>query len=269
MEQHGENPLKNVIAIIPARYASKRLPGKLLLDIAGKPLILHTLERTLQARTVSRVIVATDDERIFAVVTENGGEALMTAKRHRSGSDRAAEIAADLPIGSIIVNVQGDEPIISPETIDRAVEALVEDGTADLATTFEAIGNVEDVFDSNVVKLVVDIKGYALYFSRSPVPYLREAAIKHGGLEEALRQRPELLSMFRKHTGLYAFRREFLLRFAKLRPTALERAEMLEQIRALENGARIKVVEAAGRSIGVDTPEDLERVRSMMVNQGF
>ncbi|MEO7539791.1 MAG: 3-deoxy-manno-octulosonate cytidylyltransferase [Pyrinomonadaceae bacterium] len=264
MEQHGKNPSKNVIVIIPARYASMRLPGKLLLEIAGKPLILHTLGQALKATTVSRVIVATDDERIWAIVNESGGEAVMTAKSHRSGSDRAAEIAADLPIGSIIVNVQGDEPMISPETIDRAVSALVEDVTADLATTCEPIDRVEDVFNANVVKVVIDIKGYALYFSRSAIPYFRESAIEYGGLELAIREQPDLLSIFRKHTGLYAFRREFLLRFAKMKPTVLEQAEMLEQNRALENGARIKVVEGEGNSIGIDTSEDLERVRSLM-----
>ena len=264
MEQHGENPLNNVIAIIPARYASKRLPGKLLCELAGKPLILHTLSQALKARTVSRVIVATDDERILSVVTQNGGEAVMTSKRHRSGSDRAAAIASELPVGSIIVNVQGDEPMISPQAIDDAVDALIDDGTADMATTCEVITRVEDVLDPNVVKVVTDANGYALYFSRAPVPYLREAANKHGGLDQALRADPELMKMFRKHTGLYAFRREFLMRFAKMKPTQLEKAEMLEQMRALENRGRIRVIETEGSSIGVDTSEDLERVRSLM-----
>ena len=135
MELHGKNPQQNVIAIIPARYASTRLPGKMLLDIAGKPLILHTLGQAAKARTVLRVIVATDDKQIFSVVTQNGGEAVMTSPDHVSGSDRIAEVAANLPEGSIIVNVQGDEPMISPDTIDKAVEALIGDEHADIATT--------------------------------------------------------------------------------------------------------------------------------------
>ena len=269
MELHGENNQQNVIAIIPARYESVRLPGKMLLELAGKPLILHTLGQAKKARTVSRVIVATDDERIFCVVTENGGEAVMTSADHRSGSDRLAEVAEGLPAGSIIVNVQGDEPMISPDTIDKAVEALLDDDEADMATTCEPIDSLWDLLNGNNVKVVIGDKGYALHFSRSPMPWPREASLRYGGdPNQAIEEEPELLSNFRKHTGLYVFRREYLLEFAKMPQTRLEKFEMLEQLRALENGAKIRVVEAADRSIGVDTVEDFERVKGLIEDNG-
>lgn len=264
MEQHGKNPLQSVIAIIPARYSSVRLEGKLLCPIAGKPLILHTLSQAKLAKTVSRVIVATDDDRIFRAVRENGDEAVMTSPDHRSGSDRIAEVARTLHEDSIVVNVQGDEPMISPDTIDLAVNALLADDSADISTTCEQIDNYRDIISPDVVKVVADADGSALYFSRSPIPFPREAVKTFGTLENALKEDPALLSRFRKHTGLYVFRRDFLLRFTAMTPTVLETTEMLEQLRALENGARIKVVEAAESSIGVDTAEDLERVRDLL-----
>ncbi len=265
MELHGNNQPKNVIAIIPARYASVRLPGKLLCDVAGKPLILHTLGQAMKACTVSRVIVATDDERIYNVVTESGGEAVMTSPDHNSGSDRIAEVAENLPEGSIIVNVQGDEPMISPDTIDTAVNALLGDDNADIATTSESIDSISDLLNSNVVKVVTSEQGYALYFSRAPMPFPREAAIRHGGdARETLAAEPEMMSIFRKHTGLYVYRRDYLLRFTKMPQSKLEQIEMLEQLRALENGAKIRVVEVNESSIGVDTLEDLERVRQVL-----
>ena len=270
MELHGTNPQQNVIAIIPARYASTRLPGKLLLDVVGKPLILHTLGQAAKARTVSRVIVATDDERIFKVVMESGGEAVMTSADHHSGSDRIAEVAENLPEGSIIVNVQGDEPVISPNTIDKAVEALISDENADIATTCEAITSKwDELLNGNVVKVVVGDSGYAIYFSRSPMPFPREAALMYNGDPgRAIEEEPEILSIFRKHTGLYVYRREYLLEFTKLPQSKLEKIEMLEQLRALENGAKIRVVEVDETSIGVDTAEDLECVRSILEANG-
>ena len=269
MELHGTNPQQNVIAIIPARYASTRLPGKMLLEIAGKPLILHTLGQAMKARTVSRVIVATDDERIFDVVLAAGGEAVMTSPDHHSGSDRIAEVAENLPEGSIIVNVQGDEPTISPNTIDRAVEALINDENADIATTCEPIGSLWELLNGNVVKVVIGDRGYALHFSRSPMPWPREASLRYGGdPNRAIEEEPELLSNFQKHTGLYVYRREYLLEFTKMPQTRLEQFEMLEQLRALENGAKIRVVEVDETSIGVDTAEDLERVRKILEANG-
>ena len=265
MEHHGENTQKNVIAIIPARYSSVRLPGKMLLQIAGKPLILHTVERAKHAKTVDRVIVATDDERILNAVVESGNEGVMTSPDHRSGSDRIAEVAENLPAGSIIVNVQGDEPLIAPDTIDAAVYALKDDNAAEMSTTSEPIGDILELLNSNVVKVVVGNNGYAIYFSRSPVPFLRDAALRHGGDQDsAIIEEPDLIANFRKHTGLYVYRREYLLRFSKLPQTKLEQIEMLEQLRALEDGAKIRVVDAIGTSIGVDTQGDLERVRPIL-----
>lgn len=266
MEQHGENPLKHVFIIIPARHSSIRLPGKMLLALGGKPLILHTLEQAKKAGNISRVIVATDDERIFDTIIESGNEAIMTSSEHRSGSDRIAEVAQGLPTGSIIVNVQGDEPLISPRTIEKAVEAILSDDSADISTTCEAIASIDDLMSPNVVKVVTDRRGYALYFSRSLIPYPREAAMNYDGPDNALNNEPEMLSIFRKHTGVYAYRREFLLQFTKMVPTPLEKLEMLEQLRALENGAKIRVIEVDESSIGVDTPEDLERVREIIEN---
>ena len=269
MELHGTNPQQNVIAIIPARYASTRLPGKMLLEIAGKPLILHTLGQAMKARTVSRVIVVTDDERIFDVVLAASGEAVMTSPDHHSGSDRIAEVAENLPEGSIIVNVQGDEPTISPNTIDKAVEALINDENADIATTCEPIGSLWELLSGNVVKVVIGDTGYALHFSRSPMPWPREASLRYGGdPNHAIEEEPDLLSNFRKHTGLYVYRREYLLEFTKMPQTRLEQFEMLEQLRALENGAKIRVVEVDETSIGVDTAEDLERVRKILEANG-
>ncbi len=265
MEHHGDNPKKLVFAIIPARYSSVRLPGKMLLPIAGKPLILHTVERAREAATVDEVIVATDDERIFDAVTAIGHKAVMTSSEHQSGSDRIAEVARYLPEGSIIVNVQGDEPVISPATIDAAVNALLADPNADIATTCEPIGSLGDLLNGNNVKVVIGDGGYAIYFSRSPMPWPREASLRYGGdPNQAIGEEPELLSNFRKHTGLYVYRREYLLEFTQMPQTALEKLEMLEQLRALEKGAKIRVVDATTRSIGVDTEADLELVRAIL-----
>lgn len=247
-----------------------RLPGKLLREVAGKPLILHTLERARSARSVSRAIVATDDESIHNLVVAAGGEAKMTSVSHRSGSDRIAEVANGLPSGSVIVNVQGDEPLISPETIDRAVEAMLardehDPSAPDIVTVWEPFEDAREIVDGNNVKVVVGADGYALYFSRSPIPWPRDESLRYGGdATRAIESEPELLSTFRKHAGLYVYTREYLLAYTNMEPTPLERIEMLEQLRALENGARIKVVEAAGRSVGVDTEEDLEKVRRIL-----
>jgi 3-deoxy-manno-octulosonate cytidylyltransferase (CMP-KDO synthetase) len=258
------NQQKNIIAIIPARYNSVRLEGKLLRVLNGKPLILHTLEQTKKARNVSRVIVATDDERIFRVIEESGNEAVMTSAKHQSGSDRIAEAAGNLPEDSIIVNVQGDEPLISPRTIEEAVDAVVEDESVLMATTCERIEDYRDVLSSDVVKVVIDENGFALYFSRSPIPFPRDSVKKYKTLENAFREDPDLISNFRKHTGIYVYRREFLLKFTKLPQSNFEKIEMLEQLRALESGTKIKVVEVAESSIGVDTLEDFERVKRIL-----
>jgi 3-deoxy-manno-octulosonate cytidylyltransferase (CMP-KDO synthetase) len=264
----GPNPQNNnktrVVAIIPARYESTRLPGKALLEIAGKPMICLVVERVLAAANVGRVIVATDDQRIFAAVSSGGYEAVMTRRDHKSGTDRVAEVAAGLPEVEIVVNVQGDEPLISARTIERAVHELEKDPRTGIVTTWESMESAADVLNPDVVKIVADDRARAIYFSRSPVPYPRDAARKHGTLAQALEREQELLATFRKHTGLYVYRREVLLEFTKWPQTVLERLESLEQLRALAHGVEIKAIEAAARSIGVDTEADLLRVRMIV-----
>jgi 3-deoxy-manno-octulosonate cytidylyltransferase (CMP-KDO synthetase) len=281
------NPKINCVAIIPARYDSVRLPGKALLEIAGKPMICWVVERTLTARNVSRAIVATDDKRILDAVKSAGYEAVMTRAGHQSGTDRIAEVTASLDDVDIIVNVQGDEPLISPLTIECAVEALAEQGNraigeggkgkyeeADgaeigIVTTWEPMESAADVLNPDVVKIVIDERERAIYFSRSPVPYPRDAVRAHGSIERALANESSLLARFRKHTGLYVYRRDVLLEFAQWPQSKLERTESLEQLRALEHGVRIKAIKASTASIGVDTMKDLERVRSIVESDSF
>ena len=264
MNPAGHHPQNSAIAIIPARLGSSRLPGKPLLDIAGRPMIVRVVERALAARSVGRAVVATDDAGILETVRRFGYEAVMTRADHASGTDRLAEAAATQAGGyDVVVNVQGDEPLISPRTIDLAVAALAADPDAQVATTSEAISDAAAALSPDVVKVVTDARGRALYFSRAPVPYPRDAARRHGSLAAALGAEPELLSLFAKHTGLYVYRRDFLLRYAGWPQSELERAESLEQLRALERGAVITVVRTDEPSIGVDTEEDLERVRGI------
>jgi 3-deoxy-manno-octulosonate cytidylyltransferase (CMP-KDO synthetase) len=249
------------VAIIPARYSSTRLPGKPLLLLARMPMIMHVVERASRARLVSRVIVATDDQRILDAVRAHGGEAQMTSPALTSGTDRVAEVAADLD-SEFIVNVQGDEPLIEPSTIDSAIEPLIEDSQIQISTTSEPVTAAEDVFNPNVVKVVTDARGFALYFSRSPIPHVGLAS--GVTLRETLSANSNLLSIYRKHSGLYAYRAGFLQQFARMEPSVLERIEGLEQLRALENGFDIRVVPVAHRSIGVDTEQDYERVKRLI-----
>lgn len=284
MNHTGTNPQNiprtNVVAIIPARFASTRLPGKALIEIAGKPMVCWVAERALAAYNVGRVIVATDNEQIFAAVQSAGYEVVLTDAGHASGTDRIAEVAAKLASAEIVVNVQGDEPLISPETIERAVDAMIGEIASEreslpysegagIVTTWEPIDSVADVLNPALVKIVVDENERAIYFSRSPVPYPRDAVVSHGTIEAALRNEPALLSQFRKHTGLYVYRREVLLEFTGWPPSKLERIEGLEQLRALERGVRIKAIEASSPSTGVDTPEDLEKVRRLLQEKKF
>lgn len=227
-------------------------------------MVLHVLERALAARNIARALVATDDTRIYQAVRDAGYEAVMTSSDHRTGTDRVAEVAAGLAEAQVIVNVQGDEPLISPRTIELAIEALANDPQAKMSTASEKITDWQDIVSPDVVKVVSDAEGRALYFSRSPIPYPREAVRQHGSLAAALEREPQLLARFRKHTGMYAYRRDFLLQYARWAPTLLEQVEALEQLRALENNIKILVVEADAPSIGVDTPEDLARVRQIM-----
>ncbi|HST21135.1 MAG TPA: 3-deoxy-manno-octulosonate cytidylyltransferase [Blastocatellia bacterium] len=249
------------VAIIPARFHSTRLPGKPLLPLAKIPMIMHVVERARGARFVSRVIVATDDERILEAVRSHGGEARLTSPDAQSGTDRVAEVAATLD-AELIVNVQGDEPLIAAATIDAAVEPLINDSEIQISTTSEPINSIEDVLNPNVVKVVTDAQGFALYFSRSPVPYVRLAPGQT--LEQTLQRDTTLLSNYRKHSGLYAYRSWFLQQFARMEQSRLERLECLEQLRALENGFRIRVVEVDHAAIGVDTEQDYERVKRLI-----
>jgi 3-deoxy-manno-octulosonate cytidylyltransferase (CMP-KDO synthetase) len=237
-----------VIAIVPARFQSTRLPGKALADIAGRPMIEHVYRRAAAATTVTRVIVATDDQRIATAVAAFGGEAVMTSPSHQSGTDRLAEVAASLDC-DIVVNVQGDEPVLPPETIDAAVEPLLADPALEMSTLRRRIVDPAEHQDPNLTKVVVDQNGYAMYFSRAPIPFTRPG-------------QPAAPAW--AHIGLYVYRRDTLLRVAALPPTANERAEALEQLRALEHGIRIKAVKTAYASIGVDTPDDLARVRALL-----
>lgn len=227
-------------------------------------MVLHTVERTLQARSIGRAIVATDDERIYRAVRDAGFDAQMTSSTHATGTDRLAEVARTLEDAEIIVNVQADEPLIAPQTIDRAVAALIENEEAQMATTCEPIMDASDVLSVDVVKVVTDECGRALYFSRSPIPFPRDLVRRYGALAVALELEPNNLTRFRKHTGLYVYRRGFLLEYAGWQQSMLEETEALEQLRALARGAAIQVVEAAAPSIGVDTEADLERVRAML-----
>ena len=243
-----------ITAIVPARYASTRFEGKALADIKGKPMVRHVYERTALAQLVSEVIVATDDERIATAVRAFGGRVVMTSRDHNTGTDRLAEVAAGLD-SEIVVNVQGDEPLIEPAMIDEAIRPLVEDSAIVMGTLKSRIRNLHDFLSPNVVKVVTDRNGFALYFSRSPLPNFRD---KWNDLKDEAFNSGKLLC--HKHVGLYVYRRDFLLQYARMAPTQLELSEKLEQLRVLENGYRIKVVETAYESIGVDTPGDLEKV---------
>jgi 3-deoxy-manno-octulosonate cytidylyltransferase (CMP-KDO synthetase) len=263
---HSSDPNQTkAVAIIPARYESTRLPGKVLLEIGGKPMICCVAEQAKAAKNVARVIVATDDQRIVSVVEAEGFEVKLTRRDHPSGTDRLGEVAATID-AEIIINVQGDEPLIAPETIESAVTALIANPTAGMVTSWEPIDNAADLLNPDVVKIVVNAAGRAVYFSRAPVPWPRDAVREHGTLENTLRNQPSLLANFRKHTGLYGYRRDVLLSFTKWPQSYLERQESLEQLRALEHGVEILTIEASTSSVGVDTAEDLERVRQIVAN---
>jgi 3-deoxy-manno-octulosonate cytidylyltransferase (CMP-KDO synthetase) len=232
--------------IIPARYGSTRFPGKPLADLWGKPMIQHVWERAGRSRLADRVIVATDDERIASVARGFGAEVAMTRADHPSGTDRVAEVARALD-SDIIANVQGDEPLIDPAVIDAAIAPLAEDSSIPMGTVCCPIEETAELANPNVVKVVLDRRGFALYFSRLPIPFVRDRRA------DTTRYR---------HLGLYVYRRDFLLSLAGLAPTPLEQAERLEQLRVLEHGHRIRVVIVDRASPGVDTPEDLERLKA-------
>ncbi|RKY67153.1 MAG: 3-deoxy-manno-octulosonate cytidylyltransferase [Candidatus Latescibacterota bacterium] len=244
--------MTEVVAVIPARYGSRRLPGKPLLDVGGKPLVRWVWERACMAEAVRRVVVATDDPRVAKVVEGFGGEAVLTSPEHPSGTDRVAEVAKGLS-ADFVVNVQGDEPFLDPEVVDQVVERVLK-LDAPMATAAKRLNDPKQLWDPSVVKVVLDLEGYALYFSRSPIPFLRDVP-EEGWLEKA---------KFLRHIGIYAYRKDFLMTLSGLPPTPLELSEKLEQLRALEHGYKIAVAETEYESFSVDTPEDLRRAREMV-----
>ena len=237
-----------VVAVSPARYRSSRLPGKPLALIDGKPMVEHVYRRTTEARTVDVVVVATDDSRVADAIDSIGGIAVMTDPAHATGTDRLAEVARALT-SDLVVNVQGDEPLITGDAIDAAVQPMLDHPHDVMSTLRRQIDDEADLANPAVVKIVVDRDGYALYFTRSAVPFVR------AGQPVPIRWR---------HLGLYVYRRDFLLKLAEFKQTPLEKAEALEQLRVLEHGYRIRTIETTADSVGVDTPEDLEKVRKLM-----
>jgi 3-deoxy-manno-octulosonate cytidylyltransferase (CMP-KDO synthetase) len=235
---------RKILGVIPARFASSRFPGKVLAQISAKSMLQHVYERASLARYLTATIIATDDERVYAAARSFGARVVMTRADHVSGTDRVAE-AASAESAELVVNIQGDEPLIDPAAIDAAVLPLAHDPEIVMGTLKKAIEDPREIADPNVVKVVTDRNGDAIYFSRCPIPYHRDQASTPTHF---------------KHIGLYVYRRDFLLRYPALPVGPLEQAERLEQLRALENGYRIRVVETECDSLGVDTPEDLERV---------
>lgn len=247
----------SAIVVIPARFASTRFPGKPLAPLKGMPVIQHVYQNSVRSRLASEVIVATDSPAIYDTVLSFGGKAVMTSSSHVSGTDRIAEAARNLDC-DIIVNVQGDEPLIKPEMIDDVI-SLLDDRRASIGTLVKIIRDPEEVFNPNVVKAVFDGSGYAIYFSRAPVPYHRD--IWKDFSRSAVRD--SVFTVF-KHIGIYSYRKDALLSLAAMPPSRLESIEMLEQLRAIENGMTIKVKETPFETYGVDTPEDLERIEKCL-----
>jgi len=254
-----------IVGIIPARYRATRLPGKVLADIAGKTMIEHVYQRASRAQSLDELLVATDDERIAQVVQDFGGQVVMTSPEHKSGSDRIAEVAEDLQC-DIVVNIQGDEPLIEPAAIDALTSPFATVRELRMSTLATRLEDYSNHLKPSVVKVVVDKEGFALYFSRAPIPHFRlDSSAKWP--DNRPRQHPQSGLWPLRHLGLYAYTRPTLLWLSSLPQTPLEVTEGLEQLRALENGCRIKVIEVEYQSISVDTPEDLELVREIMEEQ--
>jgi 3-deoxy-manno-octulosonate cytidylyltransferase (CMP-KDO synthetase) len=239
-----------LVIVIPARYGSTRLPAKPLVPLAGKPMIQRVYERAKLAKSAGRIIVATDDDRILKAVEDFGGEARMTRTDHRTGTERIAEVAAHVE-GEVFVNVQGDEPLLDPAAVDAAVAALLEEPAAAISTVAVPIRTPADIMDPNVVKTVLDFDDNALYFSRAPIPWVRDSAHK-------------IHARHLKHLGLYVFRRDALLEYPTLPQGELERLEQLEQLRWLENGWKIRVAEVEHDAVSVDVPEDVARAEKLL-----
>jgi 3-deoxy-manno-octulosonate cytidylyltransferase (CMP-KDO synthetase) len=237
------------IGVIPARYGSTRFEGKVIKDLCGKPVIQHVYERAKKARALDDLIIAVDDERVMKVVEEFGGKAVFTSKSHATGTDRLAEVVNAIDV-KIIVNIQGDEPLINPLIIDELVRTMQSDTTIAMATVVKKSHSEDEFKSPDVVKAVLDKNGYALYFSRSPIPSLLKPGPKD--------------AFFYKHLGIYAYSKDFLFSFKKQPPTYLENGERLEQLRALENGYRIKAIETKYETVGVDTPADLQLAKMLL-----
>jgi 3-deoxy-manno-octulosonate cytidylyltransferase (CMP-KDO synthetase) len=242
--------LAKVVVVIPARYGSTRLPGKPLVMLAGKTMIQRVFERAKRAKRADQVIVATDDERIVKAVEAFGGEARMTRSDHRTGTERVAEVAAHVE-GDVFLNVQGDEPLLDPAAVDTAIASLLEEPQASISTVATPIKTPGDIMDPNVVKTVLDFESNAIYFSRAPIPWVRDTGSK-------------VQARHLKHLGLYAFEREALLEYPTLPPGDLERIEQLEQLRWMENGWKIRVAEVEHDAVSVDVPEDVARVEKLL-----
>lgn len=240
------------LGVIPSRYASTRLEGKPLKDICGHTMIEWVYKRT-KLSNLDEVVVATDDERIYKEVERFGGKAILTSKEHENGTSRIAEVCTKYEDYDVIVNVQGDEPLIEPEMINSIINSFKEDDTISISTLKYKIDTMEEIENPNYVKVITDKKGYALYFSRSVIPYPRKLDIQN----------------YYKHVGIYGYKRDFVVEYAKMEPTPLELSESLEQLRALENGYRIKVMETPYKIIGVDTQEELEKVREYIKENGL
>ena len=242
------NAMKETAIIIPARYGSSRLEGKPLLEACGKPIIQWVWEKGLKSKGVDRVIIATDDERIFNACKKFGAEVEMTSTEHKSGSDRIAEVASRHPEIGYIINVQGDEPLIEPDNIELVRKGVVEDDSADISTLVREIKDENEVNNPNLVKCVFDLNGYAMYFSRSKIPYERNIG----------------KSKFYGHLGIYGYKKEALFKMTKLPQAPCEMSESLEQLRALQNGMKIKVAVVENVPVGIDTIEDFEKFKAMV-----
>lgn len=238
------------IGVIPARYSSVRFDGKVLADLFGKPMIQHVWENAKKAKTLDEILIACDDDRIYKAVSDFGGRVVMTAKAHTSGTERIVEAVADMDV-KLVVNIQADEPLLHPSMIDDVVYSLSNNPELPVATIMKRIEDEKEISDANVVKVVFDKKGYALYFSRCPIPFVREE-------EPGMR-------VHYKHIGLYGYTKDFLFTYKNLPDSKLEKLEKLEQLRILENGYPIRVIETKFETIGVDTREDLEKVKQWMV----
>ena len=236
------------VVIIPARLESSRLPNKVLLDICGKPLIQRVWEKVKSAKNVDDIFIATDNQKIVEVVENFGGKAILTSSKHQSGTDRIAEAVENIDT-DIVINVQGDEPLIDPNLIDEFVELFKNSYEIYFASAMNKIGSLEDLRDPNIVKVISDLKNYAIYFSRYPIPFSRDNEIS--------------VKSYFQHIGIYGYKKDFLLKYSKLPQTFMEKTEKLEQLRAIENGFKIKMVETDYHSVGVDTLDDLQKVREI------